>query len=507
MTLSIVFAALTLGAPFTDGAVLQRDRKLPVWGTAEARHVVTVGFAGQEETVSVDTNGSWRVDLEPLAASSEGRTLTVVEKDPGLFFDTTVDTVEVKDVLVGEVWLAAGQSNMECPIWGGNPRYRDGKGGLMTQMTRLPNVRYVKIPKTWSPTPLPRQAKWCRFTPEELVPSFNGSKEYPSALAFYYARELHLALGIPVGIVDTSWGGTNIDAWTPRCGYENCDPILEDEANYVVKSQQEWKKETDAKRAIYAAHQQPTVLWNGMTSAFVPMAARGFIWYQGCNNNWEGERYAAKMHALYDGWSKAFENPDLKLYFAELAPYDHNWLKCCTSQKKFVSEEKNAELAVTADVGNFDDIHPNDKETVAKRLVVHALKRDYGFNIPEDCSPVFKSATFKDGQVRLAFDHVKNWYVYAPNRSREPAFEVAGTNGVWEAAKIMNFDGWKDEKGQHYTDTIKGAEIVVASEKVAEPVKVRYMVKPRTMSTLYNEASLPLGIFEAAAYLVDVNLR
>jgi len=490
------FAHIEMGAPFSDGAVLQRGMKVPVWGKATAGNVITVAFAGQSVSAKVGVDGVWRADLEPLTASAEGMPLAVTEKTPGFFFDSTVDAVEIKDVLVGEVWLAAGQSNMECPIWGGNPRYRDGKGGLMTKMTRLPLVRYVKIPRTWSPTPLARKAKWCRFTPEELVPSFNGSKEYPSALAFYYARELYLALGIPVGIVDTSWGGTNIDAWTPRCGYENCDPVLKEEANYVVKAEKDWKKETDAKGAIYAPHQQPTVLWNGMTAAFAPMAARGFIWYQGCHNNWEGLRYAAKMHALYDGWSKAFENPDLKLYFVELAPWNQNWPNLCAAQEKFAAEEKNAALAVTSDVGNFDDIHPNDKETVAKRLAVHALKRDYGFDIPEDSSPLYRSAEFRDGEARLTFDHVQKWYVYAPNRSREPAFEVAGEDGVWQAAKITNFAGWKDKDGQHYTDHIEGATLVLKSDRVAKPVKARYLVKPRTMGTLYNEASLPLGVFE-----------
>ena len=206
------------------------------------------------------------------------------------------------------------------------------------------------------------------------------------------------------------------------------------------------------------------------------------------------------MHALYNGWSKAFANPDLKLYFVQLAPFTQNWMGICTAQNKFVAEEKNAALAVTADVGNFDDIHPNDKEVVAKRLAVHALKRDYGFDIPEDDSPVFAAAAFgADGTVTVDFVHVKDWYVYAPNRSREAAFEVAGTNGVWEAAKVVN---WRQNKGKDGktsdTDFIDGSQIVVKSGKVATPVKVRYMGKPRMAGTLYNQASLPLGPFEAA---------
>jgi len=487
-------AAVRLGAPFSDGAVLQRGMKVPVWGKAAAGNTVAVEFAGQKKSVQVGANGAWRVDLDPLEASSEGRTMTVSESAQG---SDPVSSVKVNDILVGEVWFASGQSNMECPIWGGNTRYRDLKGGFMTTMTRLPLVRYMKMHKDWSPDePLVQRMKWCKFTPEGLRPSENGTGHYLSAVAFYYARELYLALGIPVGILDSSWGGTNIDAWTPRCGYENCDPSIRATADYVVMSDKDWDPATDKMGPIGSAGQQPTVLWNGMVADFTPMAMRGFIWYQGCHNNREAELYAAKMHALYNGWSKAFENPALKLYFVELAPWTQNWTYLCAAQEKFVAEQKNAALAVTSDVGNFDDIHPNDKEIVAKRLVLHALKRDYGFDIPEDCSPVFKSAEFKDGKATLSFDHVKNWYVYAPNRSRQAAFEVAGTNGVWQAAKIVNF-----RQGSSYgkpcdTDFIDGPAIVVASDKVPEPVRARYMAKPRTSGTLYNEASLPLGVFE-----------
>ena len=506
------FAKIRMGAPFTNGVVLQRGMKVPVWGDCgpcKIKREVVVEFAGQTKTAEVDgPSGRWSVVLDPMEASFESRKMVVRERIYDSFFCawfcSTCDTVEVEDILVGEVWFASGQSNMECPVWGDNTRYRDAKGGLMTTMTHLPAVRYVKVPRKWSVDPVPQTAKWCRFTPEYLqlfhrVDTQLGGPDTGvslSAVAFYYARELYLALGVPVGIVDASWGGTNIDAWTPRCGYENCVPEVRWLADYPLKKN--WQAKADRKDPVSAAHKQPTVLWNGMVDAFTPMAMRGFIWYQGCSNDGEGDLYATKMHMLYDGWSKAFGNLDLRLYFVQLAPFNHNWVNIVHAQNRFADEEKNAALAVTADVGNFDDIHPNDKEIVAKRLVVHALKRDYGFDIPEDCSPVFRSATFENGRARISFDHVKDWYVYAPSRSREAAFEVAGADGVWQAAKIVNFRQRQDGKGrQADTDFIDGPTIIVASDKVAAPVKVRYMAKPRTVGTLYNEASLPLGVFES----------
>ena len=505
-----VFAKIEMGAPFTDGAVLQRGMAVPVWGKATppegtATRFVKVEFAGQSKTAEVGKQGEWKVTLDPMEASKESRTMTVREMETGFLFDSEVESTEVKDILVGEVWFASGQSNMECPIWGSSTRYRDMKGGLMTTMTRLPNIRYVKCERKWSVDPLRLSARWCKFTPESLqlfhrIKTGVGGRTSEgvslSAVAFYYARELYLALDIPIGIIDASWGGTNIDAWTPRSGYDGCDESIKATAEYPVKA--DWKAETDKKGPIGGAHQQPTVLYNGMVAAFAPMAMRGFIWYQGCHNNGESSLYCAKLHSLYNGWSRDFANPNLKLYLVQLAPFKQNWLGICMAQNKFCAEEKNAALAVTADVGNFDDIHPNDKEIVAKRLVVHALKRDYGFDIPEDDSPVVKSVSFKEGKATVSFDNVKDWYVYAPNRSRSPAFELAGADGKWQPAKVVNYRKGKDKAGKETdTDYIDSPEIVLLSEAVPEPAKVRYMGQPRTSGTLYNEASLPLGPFEA----------
>lgn len=499
-----VFAEIRMGAPFTDGAVLQRGMKVPVWGKvvgATGSRRVKVAFAGQSKIADVGADGTWKVTLDPLAASKESRSIVVSELQPGTVGDSPVSLLEIRDVLVGEVWFASGQSNMECPIWGESTRYRDMKGGLMAEMTRLPYVRYVKCARKWSTTPREISAKWCTFTPQYLKPFHRkglpaGPGVRLSAVAFYYARELYLALDVPIGIVNASWGGTNIDAWTPRSGYDGCDASIQATADYPVKA--DWNAKTDKRGPIDWPLQQPTVLYNGMVAAFAPMAMRGLIWYQGCHNSRESHLYCAKLHALYEGWRRDFANPDLKFYLVQLAPYKDNWLGICAAQAKFCAEEKNAALAVTADVGNFDDVHPNDKEIVAKRLVVHALKRDYGFDIAQDDSPVVKAVSFKGGQATVLFDNVKDWYVYSPNRSRDAAFELAGADGRWHPARIVNFRKAKDKSGRESeTDFIDGPKIVLLSDKVAEPVKVRYMGRPRTSGTLYNEVSLPLGPFEA----------
>jgi len=189
-----LFAEIKMGAPFADGAVLQRGMKVPVWGRADkAGGTVKVEFAGQSKTGVVGQDGAWKVELDPMEASKESRTMKVSVSGG--------ESAAVNDVLVGEVWFASGQSNMECPIWGGGTRYRDMKGGLMTTMTHLPCVRYVKSPRKWSETPVEAPAKWCKFTPENLQlfdrGDMGGRGTELSAVAFYYARELYLALDVP----------------------------------------------------------------------------------------------------------------------------------------------------------------------------------------------------------------------------------------------------------------------------------------------------------------------
>ena len=314
----------------------------------------------------------------------------------------------------------------------------------------------------------------------------NGGVRWLSAVAYYYALELYGALDVPIGIIDSTWGGTNIDAWTPRCGYEG-HPELKDVAEYPVTDK--WDKSM-SRGPVSGSNQQPTVLWNGMVDAWTPFAIRGFIWYQGCHNAGEAGRYCAKMHALYDGWSKAFENPGLRLYFAELAPFSASWFEIQQAQKKFAAEEGNAAIAVLADVGNLRDIHPNNKEIVAKRLALHALKNDYGFGKVRPNSPTLKSWKVENGAMVLSFNDARGWYVYEADRSVAPNFEIAGPDNKFVPAKLANVDG---------NGRVRGADLVVSSEEVKEPCRLRYLYKSPFTGTLYNDVSLPLGSFEVDA--------
>lgn len=485
-------AQIEMGTPFGDGMVLQRGCEVPVWGRAEPGNVIMVRFRGKTVSSRVGPNGRWQVKLPPLKASKDPSMLSVQENIPGR---SELGGVKIKDVLVGEVWLCSGQSNAELPIWGRSPRYRDGWGAMMLTSVDKPFVRMVKTPFAVSLEPRNDfSAKWIKMTPS-LYDSFKKGEDLPSAVGYYYALELASALDIPIGLIDCSLGGTNIDAWTPRSGYAGLKG-LDVEKNWKNVSEKDWKPEM-RKGPINAWLQQPSVLWNGMVSAYAPMACRGMIWYQGCHNAGEPQRYCDKLHALYNGWSREFANDSLRFYFVQLAPWGRaDIAQMQMAQAQFASEEKNSAMTIISDLGNLDDIHPNDKRTVAKRLSLHALRRDYGRSLVRDNSPTIRNWRVEGNRFVLSFNDAEGWYVYNPNRSTDVGFEVCGADGIWKPAKIVNLVYSKSADGKvSCNGSIEGRELMVASNDVRTPEKLRYLHSAPWFGSLYNDVCLPLGAF------------
>jgi sialate O-acetylesterase len=474
-------AKVKLAAPFTDGMVLQREMPVRVWGTADAGEKVKVIFGDSSVDAVADASGKWLVELPAMKACKTGRTLAV-------------NDIRVSDVLVGEVWMCAGQSNTDCPVWGQSPRYRDAWGSMMLMTTDRPFVRLVKTPKAMALEPkLDVKVEWMKMTPA-LWNAWKSGKAMPSAMGYYYALELANALDIPIGLVDSSWGGTNVDTWTPRSGYKGLSG-LDVERDWKMVPQKDWKPSM-AKGPIGAAHKQTSALWYGMVAAYTPMSVRGFIWYQGCSNSGEPQRYANKMQALYNGWATEFKNPDLSLYFVQLAPWGFKGIALIQeAQAKFAAAEKNAAMAVINDVGNLHDIHPNDKRTVAKRLSLHALKRNYGWKNVQNESPTLKSWKVEGSKFILSFNDADGFYVYNADRSLTTGFEVCGADGVWKPAKISNFKASLRNGKKNYHGTVEGKDLIVEAEGVAAPKKLRYLYSAPWFGALYSEAGLPVGAF------------
>ncbi len=470
-----------LGTPFGDGMVLQREKKVCVWGTAEKGETVTVKFAGKSARAKADADGAWRVQLPPLKASKESRTLTVTGSK-------TKKPIALTDVLVGEVWYVSGQSNTEMPLVGERPHYQDRDGILAAHMTFRPFIRYAYAsdyktsvtPKKTAEYPV----EWKKFSPETL-----GTKPSFSSMGVYFALELYAALDVPIGLVGSYWSGTTIDAWTPVEGYAGKDALAEPR-DWKRLTEAEWNAKKPQHPVFNVLQNQPSVLWNEMVESWCPFVFRGLIWYQGCNNLKDGEEgYLAKLHAFYDGWSKKFENPQMKMYIVQLAPYKNAWFPVQKAQARFCAEEKNAAYVTTCDIGNPADIHPSDKRTVGKRLAALALKHDYGFDFPAD-PPKLVSAKAEGKRVVLSFTDAEGWYVYDPAWKEPQGFEVAGADGAWRAAKLKNLsNAWQG--------FIDGKNLVLVADGVEKPVKARYLANPPGVGRVYSKTSgLPLGPFE-----------
>lgn len=454
---SVSHAAVRLGSPFADGMVLQRERPVPVWGKADPGERVSVSFGGQTLRTTADAKGAWRVTLAPMKACATAQKLVV---EPG--------AVTVKDVLVGEVWLASGQSNMAFRFTNSNPRSKEKSGALLAQITTRPNIRYATVKMNSTATELDEtDVSWKAFTPHFLM---HGA---PSAVATYFAIYLHDAINVPVGIIGCAWGGTNIDAWIPHTA--------------------ETAKGAKIPRKKVC---RPGFIYRGSVAPLKPFALRGVIWYQGEADSNEAWKYADRMKMMYDGWGKLFENDGFPFLFAQLAPYEYHFEKSKRdlvglqiAQAQFAAREPNAHMAVVNDVGNLWDIHPNDKAPVGMRLAALALRHTYGFeNVKADPPVAVSAKSLGGGKVEIAFENASKLYVYNENRSTLAGFEMAGADGVFHQAKI----GGIDPKGNIPSPSGK---LTLVSDKVAEPVKVRYLFNSPWYGALRNESGIPAGPF------------
>lgn len=476
MFLSVVFASgLSLGVPFTEGAVLQCGRKVPVWGTSEAGVSISVSFAGQEKKTTAASDGTWRVDLDPLAVCCDGRDLVVNSNTPSNSNNQTI----LHDILVGEVWLVCGQSNMDVPLVGSNPRYRDGQGVTMAAVTRLPMVRW----NMW----IGNRKGWYRFVPEML-----SQDRAISAVGFYFARELHQATGLPIGLVCAHCGGTNIEEWTPRPGYEKTGhfpellnwkriPEKEFTTNHWYGAINHWSK-------------QPFMAYESRLKSRAPYAVRGMIWYQGEQNAaHDRQTYDKKLEALLTGLEAEFENPGLKFYLVQI-PRPCSNPEFQEAQARFVkahAADGRVKMAVISDVANVHEVHPAEKEPVGRRLAQLALRYDYGFDALEAESPTPVSARASSNRVTVAFAHANRLTVYNRLQSLESRFELAGADGVFRPATIVN----PVETNGACLGELKDAEVVLEATGVSEPQKVRYLYARPYDSNVFNESGLPLGAF------------
>ncbi len=532
-------AGVTVSKVFGDHMVIQRDIDVPVWGWADPGEEATVEFGGQKKKTKADKSGKWMVRLDPMQASSEGRALVVRSSIPELVsggqgtgggsqesgVEEQESGVTFTNVVVGEVWLCSGQSNMDWNM---------GRCKSILQESLdtadFPLIRHITVGGHFSrkqARDLPDGSSWKVCTPK-TVSGF-------TAVGFFFGRKLHQEINVPIGLIKSAVGGTKIEPWTPPEGFASV-PELGSLREQTIGAEEQYRKEVgeavvnvrrwiaDTEKALETGAElymptlpshplekgsRPTMLFNPKINPLVPYAMRGAIWYQGESNGGEGISYLHKTRALVEGWRTVWGQQaakqggpgrDFPFYWVQLANFQKpsdkpqggdGWARIRMAQTKAL-EIKNTGMAVAielADADNPNDIHPKNKKDVGERLALWALAKDYSKEIT--CSgPIYKGMTVEGGEAIISFEHVGKGLMVGEKRGIEPAAEVE--DGTLKHFAISGEDGkW------HWADAeIKDETVVVSSEEVAKPVAVRYAY---TMNpdgcNLSNQAGLPASPF------------
>ncbi len=490
---------------FGHHMTLQRERVVPVWGRATPGETVHLRFAGQTRETAADALGRWRVDLDAMPASGEGRELVV----------TGQNTITLTNVVVGEVWLCSGQSNMLWPL-------RQAEGGPEARdAADYPMIRLLKIPIRASETPMEDvDAAWTPCAPA-TADSF-------SAVGFFFGRKLFEELNVPIGLIGSSWGGTKIGTWMPPAGFEAVPELApvaapmatwnparpEGRAAYEAALDATRKWLPLAEEAIrHGAYPPPrpslpvplpvknelTVAYNGMIHPLVPFALRGAIWYQGEADQGLFWEYVRRKQALVQSWRDVFENPELPFYFVQLANYlaasgnpgaSGGFAKIREAQRRCLGIP-NTGMAVAIDIGEGGNLHPVNKLDVGLRLAYWALARDYGRDIVYS-GPLYRSHDIVEGGIRVFFNHTGLGLMAGRKEGLAPTvatpeaklarFAVAGKDKVWRWAEAVIEP--------------TGDSVLVSTPDVPAPVAVRYAFAANPEGcNLYNKEGLPASPF------------
>ena len=500
LTQPFIHAEVTLPHVIGSNMVLQRNMQAPIWGWAAPGEEVTITLSAEAEgvepisttTAVADAEGNWQVKLPAMAA---GGPYTLRIKGS--------NTLELTNVLFGEVWVCSGQSNMQ---WSVNAS-KDNEAEIAAAM--YPKIRLFYIPRV--PSGLLQKdvaADWYETTPE-TISNF-------SAVAYYFGRKLYKNLDVPIGLINTSWGGTRIEPWTPPVGLAGVPALaainkeVEDiQTNYRAQLPEKmdaieaWIAET--RKALETdvqlrqmpnnthplAHQQrPTALYNGMVHPIVPYAIRGALWYQGESNLRDGMLYHEKMKALINGWREVWGQGDFPFYFVQLAPFNYGGRNASPFFLPQIWEAQtttlalpNTGMAVTTDIGNLRDIHPRNKQDVGRRLALWALAKDYGRDDVTYSGPLYKSMAVEGDTIRLTFNHIGSGLT---SRDEEPLtwFQIAGEDKEFVEAKA----------------TIDGDTVIVSSDAIANPVAVRFGWHQSAEPNFMNKEELPASPFRTDSW-------
>lgn len=443
---TVTSAQIALPSVFTDHMVLQQQSNVPVWGWGYSNQTVkVVGSWAPRDTVStlIKSDGHWQVSI-PTTKAGGPYTLTVIGDK----------TLAVQDVMLGEVWLCSGQSNME---WTANSGLTNKEAEIAA--ANHPNIRFFHIPRRGAASPQDDcDAAWAVCTPQTMPAT--------SAVAYFFARKLQEEKGVPVGLIVSAWGGTPAEVWTPTERIAE-NPTLK---NNLVDKDNPWWPNT------------PGALYNQMIHPVVPYRLAGSLWYQGESNHERQSTYGLLMKNLIEGWRSDF-GQEMPFYFVQIAPFTYgskeNTPALLREQQELVSRlVPNTGMVVISDlVDNVADIHPISKQQVGLRLARMALAETYGEKLTDYKSPVYKSMEIKKNKVTISFLDAEGGLLCRGKKVE--GLQIADADGQWQPAE----------------GEVKGNTLIVSSRQVKNPAHVRYCFDDATEGNLFTTGGLPVAPF------------
>ncbi|UCE41216.1 MAG: sialate O-acetylesterase [Candidatus Aminicenantes bacterium] len=478
--------------------VVQQDKPIKIWGWAVPGEGISVVFADQRAQTSVNSDGMWEVQLKAMKAGKSPQEMTIT--------GTQSPAVHLNDIHLGEVWICSGQSNMEWEMW------RTHSPIPEIQRADFPQIRLFHVPRKVSVFPLEDvEAEWEVCAPQTI-------RDF-SAVAYYFGKELSQKLGVPVGLISTRWGGTQIEPWTPVIGFQSV-PELRDIPKEMKSEDNEYRTELKkhlqehknwlkmVEEALLQGKkipiqpdiplhpqydpQAPTALYNAMIHPLIRFGIRGAIWYQGESNRNDGLIYTKKMEALITGWRSVWELGDFPFFYVQLAPYNYGYLlndeesdtldfhrlPLIWEAQLQALKIPNTGMTVTTDITNLYDIHPKNKRDVGYRLSLWALAKTYGHKDLVYSGPLYKSMSVEGNKIRIQFDHVGSGLIALDDRPLS-WFAIAGQDRTFYKARAE----------------ISGASVLAWSEKVSGPVAVRFGWHQLATPNLGNKEGLPASPF------------
>lgn len=451
-------AKVTLPSIYSDGMVLQRNHSIRIWGQADRNEKIQVLFAGQKGTAKTDINGYWEVSLKALEAGGPYE-LQVIGRD---------NRINIKDILIGDVWLCSGQSNMQWVVNNVTNAEAEKKNA------NYPQIRALNIPRRMELSPKDTiSATWLVCSPE-TVGRFSG-------VAYFFARKVYEETHVPIGIINSSWGGTIVETWTSmeasntlpqkRLNRYNKDGKLLPPIEYFAQKNQ------NAGRNDY-----PSLVYNAMIHPLLPLAIKGVVWYQGENNVGNAEPYADWLSCMIGDWRKRW-NTELPFYIIQLPNFDSTnkkplWAEIRDAQCKVLTVPET-HLIVTSDLGEAHDLHPHNKQDVGMRVALQALHHEYGRTDIVSESPMFDHMEINGNKIVITFKNIGSGLEIRSRYGCLQGFAIAGEDKkfYWAQGKLEN------------------NQIVVWSPEVPNPVAIRYNWENNPDGNLYNKEGLPACLF------------